>query len=244
MTKTFMDEKKEVGDNNQELKSIVEAALFAAETPLTIIDIIKLFPDDAQPDREEIKDALAQLTEDYSQRGVELVAVGKAYRFQTRENHAPWLRKLQESKPPRYSRALLETLSIIAYRQPVTRGDIEEIRGVSLSSDTMRTLFERGWVKEVGHRDVPGKPALLATTRRFLEYFGLSNLKDLPPLQEMRTMQEVAKDMNLDLPLEIPEPQSSSEPQTDVELSHSAEIIPIDTAATGGKDADGDREAS
>lgn len=240
-----MDGDTNTDNSNQELKSIVEAALFAAEMPLTIADLVKLFPDDAQPERDTVREVLTELTDDYAERGgVELVAVGKAYRFQTREQHAPWLRKLQESRPPRYSRALLETLSIIAYRQPVTRGDIEEIRGVSLSSDTMRTLFERGWVKEVGQRDVPGKPALLATTRRFLEYFGLQSLKDLPELQELRSMQEVARDMNLDLPLEVPGDEGTDDEDTAEDVAQSAEIIPIDTAVSGGRDADGERETS
>jgi len=227
-----------------ELKSIVESALFAADGPLTVADIIGLFPDEAQPAREEVVAALDELISEYAKRAVQLVAVGKAYRFQTRESFAPWLRKLHEARPPRYSRALLETLAIIAYRQPVTRGDIEDIRGVSLSSDTMRALFDRGWVREVGHRDVPGRPALLSTTRKFLEYFGLQSLTDLPPLQELRSMQEVAKEMNLELPLESPKTADIEDASGDeLEETHSAEIIPLDVTG-GGKDADGDREAS
>ncbi len=236
-----MADDKHISTDNRELKSIVESALFAADRPLTVKELVGLFPEEAQPDRDAIRQVLDTITADYAERGVELVAVGKAYRFQTRERYAPWMRKLQETRPPRYSRAFLETLSIIAYRQPVTRGDIEDIRGVSLSSDTMRSLLERGWVKEIGHRDVPGRPALLATTRKFLEYFGLESLKDLPPLQEVRSMQEIAKDMNLELPLEGPaqEPEHTNDEDPG---EHTAEIIPLDV--TAGKDGDGDREAS
>jgi len=229
-----------------QLKSIIESAIFAADGPLTIADIISLFPDDAQPAREDVAAALEELTAEYSHRAVELVAVGKAFRFQTREQFAPWLRKMHEIRPPRYSRALLETLAIIAYRQPVTRGDIEEIRGVSLSSDTMRAIFDRGWIREVGHRDVPGKPALLATTRKFLEYFGLQSLQDLPPLQELRTMQEIAREMNLELPFEVEQHslEAAEDPGDDEQPIRSAEIISIDAVSSGEKDADGDREAS
>ncbi len=234
-----MSEETGSSNENTELKAIIEAALFAADGPFRVRELNKLFPVDAQPETEAVEQALQSLVDDYAERAVELTKVGKAYRFQTKERYAPWLRNMQDARPPRFSRAFLETLAIIAYRQPVTRGDIEDIRGVSLSSDTMRSLFERGWVKEVGHRDVPGRPALLATTRKFLEYFGLQSLKELPPLQELRSMQDIAKEMNLELPLERTDEIESSEEEEGV---HSAEIIPLDVV--GGKDVDGDREAS
>jgi len=226
-------------DPLKELKCIVEAAILAAEQPLTIADLINLFPSEAQPTRDELRQALAALADDCEDRGIELKNVGKAYRFQSRERYAPWLRKLYEGRPPRYSRAQLETLAIIAYRQPVTRGEIEEIRGVSLSTDTMRALLERGWVKEVGHRDVPGHPALLATTQSFLEYFSLESLKDLPPLREIRDVQEIARELNLRLPLE-----ETAEPVAGP--LHTAEIIPLETAmgSDPDADADGDRETT
>ena len=128
--------------------------------------------------------------------------IGKGWRYQTKEKYSPWLRKLGGNKTPRYSRALLETLSIIAYRQPVTRGDIEEIRGVGVSSDTIRTLEERDWVVQIGHRDVPGRPALFGTTQGFLEYFNMTSLRELPELMDKRELGEIAKDMNLTLPMD------------------------------------------
>ncbi len=146
-----------MSEQPSELKNIVEAALLAAEEPLSVSALASLFPEDAKPSVEQLKEVFEQLDRDYEGRGVELRRVGKGYRFQSREKYSPWLRKLSEGRPPRYSRAFLETLAIIAYRQPVTRGDIEEIRGVTVSSDIMRQLLDRDWVKEVGHRDVPGR---------------------------------------------------------------------------------------
>jgi len=191
-----------MSEQHSELKNIVEAALLAAEEPLSVSALAALFPEDAQPTADQLKEVFEQLDRDYEGRGVELRRVGKGYRFQSREKYSPWLRKLSEGRPPRYSRAFLETLAIIAYRQPVTRGDIEEIRGVTVSSDIMRQLLDRDWVKEVGHRDVPGRPALLGTTRQFLEYFNLEALSDLPPLLERREATEIAKELNFRLPLE------------------------------------------
>lgn len=191
-----------MSEQNYELRNIVEAALLAAEEPLSVSALASLFPEDAKPSADQLKEVFEQLDRDYEGRGVELRRVGKGYRFQSREKYSPWLRKLSESRPPRYSRAFLETLAIIAYRQPVTRGDIEDIRGVTMSSDIMRQLFDRDWVKEVGHRDVPGRPALLGTTQQFLEYFNLAALSDLPPLLERREASDIARELNLRLPLE------------------------------------------
>lgn len=217
-----------------ELKNIIEAALMAADRPLTVKALKSLFPNDGQPTSEQIGEVLDTLEQEYDARGIELRRIGKGYRFQSREKYAPWLRKLNEGRPPRYSRAALETLAIIAYRQPVTRGDIEEIRGVGVSTDIMRALVDRGWVKEVGRRDVPGHPALFGTTREFLDYFSLGNLNELPTLKERREPAEVAKELNLRLPLEITD--SEIEAQSDMEQSsaqsdvqHSAEIIHLDT---------------
>ena len=176
----------QVKENSNDLKSIVEAALFASETPLTVAKLISLFPRDGAPDREEIKAILSELDQDYAGRGIELKRIGKAYRFQSKEKFSPWLRRINEERMPRYSRALLETLAIIAYRQPVTRGDIEEIRGVTVSTETMRILLNREWVKQVGQREVAGRPALFGTTQRFLEYFNLTSLSELPALMEKR----------------------------------------------------------
>lgn len=184
-----------------ELKNIIEGALFIAGEPLTIDKILTLFPENSQPDREDIRAALKVLQDEYAERGVELKQIDKGYRFQSREKYSDWLGRLYQEKPPRYSRAVLETLAIIAYRQPVTRGDIEEIRGVSVSSDIIRQLLEREWIRQVGQRDVPGKPALYGTTRAFLEYFSLKGLNELPTLAELRDLDEISKELNLPLNL-------------------------------------------
>ena len=184
---------------NKELKNILEAALLVAGKPLSIKRMTALFPKDSEPSTDEMKAAIAELEADYADRGVELKQVGKGYRFQSREKYSEWVSRLSEERPARYSRALLETLAIVAYRQPVTRGDIEEVRGVSVSSDTIRTLMEREWVREVGHRDVPGKPALFGTTPGFLEHFNLKSLSDLPPLSELRDLEEISRELNFSL---------------------------------------------
>jgi segregation and condensation protein B len=186
----------------QQLKYIIEAALLAAQMPLTIDKILSLFPDDAGPTREEARASIDDLAADYNGRGIELKQVDNGFRFQTREDLASYLQKLWEGRPPRYSRALLETLAIIAYRQPVTRGEIEEIRGVSVSSEIIRTLLGREWIRQVGHRDIPGKPALFGTTRGFLEHFNLKSLSELPPLAELRDTESIARELNMRLDLD------------------------------------------
>lgn len=168
------------------VQQVVEGALMAAGGPLTLDQILGLYPEDRRPPREEIRAAIDALTADYAERGIELVEVAGGWRIQVRRAVAPWVARLWEEKPARYSRALLETLALIAYRQPITRGEIEDIRGVTVSTQIVKTLTEREWVRVVGHRDVPGRPALYATTRRFLDYFGLRSLNDLPPLAELR----------------------------------------------------------
>jgi segregation and condensation protein B len=167
-----------------ELKLIIEAALLAAARPLSMAELEGLFSETERPAPEDFQRALAALTEDCQGRSVELKQVASGYRLQVREAFSPWISRLFEERPGRYSRALLETLAIIAYRQPATRGEIEDIRGVAVSSGIIKTLLERGWVQVVGHKEVPGRPALLATTRHFLDYFNLTSLADLPPLQE------------------------------------------------------------
>ena len=177
-------------DPNQ-LKLTLEAALFAANQPLSIDRMLTLFLDGGQPTRDELRAALEVLRTDYEQRGVELHEVSSGFRFQTRQQFAPWIARLWEERPQRYSRALLETLSLIAYRQPITRAEIEDVRGVGVSSQIVKTLEERGWVRVVGHKDLPGRPALLATTREFLDYFNLKSLDQLPPLAEIRNLDDV-----------------------------------------------------
>lgn len=175
------------------LKQIVEAALMAADGPLTVNDLTKLFAHgelDSEEGRAELRDVLKTLEAESEGRGYELKRVASGYRYQVRQELAEWVSRLWEEKPPRYSRALLETLALIAYRQPVTRGDIEQVRGVSVSQNIMRTLQERGWIRVVGQREVPGKPSLYGTTREFLDYFDLKSLDQLPPLTEIRSLVE------------------------------------------------------
>lgn len=179
------------------IKNIIEAALMAAGQPLSIDRLLTLFVDDQQPSRDDIKDALKTLEEECADRGVELKRVSSGYRYQARQDYAEWVGRLWEERPPRYSRALLETLSLIAYRQPITRGDIEDVRGVTVSSNIIKTLLERDWIKVVGHRDVPGRPAMYATTKQFLDYFNLKSLSELPTLAEIRDIDAINAELDL-----------------------------------------------
>ena len=175
------------------LVSIIDAALLAAGEPLSIERMIKLFgPGElgSSNSREKIREALASLTESAVDRGYILKRVATGYRYQVRQDLSPWISRLWDEKPPRYSRALLETLALIVYKQPVTRGDIEQIRGVSVSPNIMRTLLERDWIRVVGQREVPGRPSMYGTTKAFLDYFDLKNLNELPPLPELKQLLE------------------------------------------------------
>jgi segregation and condensation protein B len=172
------------------IKNIVEAALLASVDPLPLERLHLLVEDFGQPSQDAVRDAVDALRGEYAERGIELVEVAGGLRIQVRETMAPWVAKLWEEKPARYSRALLETLVLIAYRQPITRGEIEDVRGVAVSTHIMRTLLERNWVRIVGHRDVPGRPALYASTKSFLDYFGLKSLSDLPSLAEIKGLSE------------------------------------------------------
>ena len=185
------------------IKNVLEAAMLAAGKPLNVEQLIGLFKKRGGPSKDDIRSALATLTDDYEDRGIELKRVASGYRIQIRRNMGDWLMPLWEERAPRYSRALMETLSLIAYRQPITRGEIEEVRGVAVSTNIVRTLLERGWVRVVGHRDVPGKPAMFGTTREFLDYFGLTKLEDLPPLSEIRDLEAAAPE--LDFPQTFPQ---------------------------------------
>jgi segregation and condensation protein B len=179
-----------------ELKNIVEAALLTASEPLTVERMLSMFPGDSRPSRQAINEALKVLEQEYEGRGIELKHIDRGYRFQTREKYAEWIARLQQERPPRYSRALLETLAIIAYKQPVTRGDIESIRGVSVSTDIIHALLEREWIRQVGHRDTPGRPALYGTTRQFIEHFNLSSLDELPALAELRDLEQIGRELD------------------------------------------------
>lgn len=182
----------------EKVKNIIEAALFSAEKPLSLDQISALFHLDEQPERAVIKDILNELQEEYSVRGIELKLVSSGYRFQAQQQYSEWVSRLWEEKAPRYTRALLETLALIAYRQPITRAEIEDIRGVGVSTNIMRTLQEREWVKIVGHRDVPGRPALYATTRGFLDYFNMKSMDDLPTLAEVRSLEQINGELDLE----------------------------------------------
>ena len=177
---------------SRELQNTIEALLLSSDAPLGVSRIQSVFARGARPSADEVKAALSQLQDECKTRGIELRKIGGAYRYQSRREYADWIAKLHETRPPRLSRALLETLAIIAYRQPVTRADIEEIRGVGVTTDIMRRLQEREWITEAGARDLPGRPALFATTPEFLSYFNLESLDDLPPLSPQRPLGEIA----------------------------------------------------
>jgi segregation and condensation protein B len=180
------------------LKCILEAVLLAAGEPLDRAALAAVFEDTERPGDAELNQALIELGEDYAERGLELREVASGFRIQVREEVNPWVARLWEERPQRYSRAMLETLALIAYRQPITRGEIEEVRGVSVRSTIIRTLQEREWIRVVGHRDVPGKPALFGTTKVFLDYFNLSSLDDLPSLAEIRDMGSLDPELDLE----------------------------------------------
>jgi len=183
----------------EQLKLVVEAILLAAGRPLTLDQLLAMFEEQEKPERKQVREAVAALQADYADRGIDLVEVGSGYRIQVRAGMQPWVSRLWEEKPARYSRALLETLALIAYRQPVTRGEIEEVRGVSVSSNIIKTLQEREWIHVVGHREVPGRPAMYGTTRHFLDYFSLKSLDELPSLAELRDLNEIGRELELDL---------------------------------------------
>ena len=174
---------------NVKTKRIVEAILFAARRPMTAKQVQQVFPELEQPELSEILSAIDSIIEDYRFRPIELKAVASGYRFQVRQELSRWVSRLFEEKPPKYSRALLETLAIIAYKQPVTRGEIEDIRGVSVSSSIIQTLLEREWVKVVAYKEVPGRPGLYGTTKQFLDYFNIASINELPTLQEIQHLE-------------------------------------------------------
>jgi segregation and condensation protein B len=196
------------------LKRIVEAALFAAGGPLGLDQLQALFGEESPPERGALLAVLAELELDYLDRGIELVQVAGGWRIQVRTSVAPWVARLWEERPARYSRALMETLALVAYRQPITRGEIEDIRGVAVTTQIVKTLTEREWVRVVGYRDVPGRPALYATTRKFLDYFGLRSLNDLPPLSAIRDPDFLKEELDLNDPSQAPpaEPEAESRP--------------------------------
>ena len=200
-----------------EIKHFIEAALLAAGRPLNIDQLKGLFDGRMAPEKSEIRAAIATLNEEYEERGIVISEVASGFRMQVKPAMADRLQKLWEEKPPRYSRALFETLALIAYRQPITRGDIEEIRGVSVSANIVRQLLERDWVRVVGHRDVPGRPALFGTTKAFLDYFSLKKLEDLPPLADLSDWESLRVQLNL------PEVEDSGEADVETDAEAIAE---------------------
>lgn len=187
----------------QLVKRIIEGALMAADNPLSRRAIKELFDELERPEDALLDQAINELQADTDERGYELTRVASGYRYQVKQELSRWVGKLWKERAPRYSRALLETLSLIAYRQPITRGEIEDIRGVAVSTQIIKTLLEREWVKIVGHRDVPGRPAIYATTKMFLDYFNLSSLDQLPPLAEIRDLNTISREFNIEMPEEL-----------------------------------------
>lgn len=179
-------------------KAIIEAALLTAGQPLGIDRLLTLFEDAERPARDQLRAWLDELQEEWRTRSVELVEVGSGWRFQARRDLSPWIARLGEERRPRYSRALMETLALIAYRQPITRAEIEDVRGVAVSTHIIKTLTDREWIRGVGHRDVPGRPALYGTTRQFLDQFNLKSLAELPPLTELSSLALAQGDLDLD----------------------------------------------
>ena len=196
------------------LIQIIEAALLSASRPLTIEEIQRLFPKEQTPGKEDIKETLDEIDELCTNRGVELKRVSSGYRMQVKQSLSEYIAKLWEEKPQKYTKATLETLALIAYRQPITRGEIEEIRGVSVGTQLIRGILERGWIKIVGQRDVPGRPSLYATTKEFLDYFGLQHLRELPDLPDLPDVDS----LDMELPLE--EEKEQTESQSELQAPH------------------------
>lgn len=193
----------------EQLQNIIEAALMVAGRPLKVADMQKLFDETDQPSTQEIRLAIAALSERYSASAIYLQEVANGFQFQTKTEYSPWLSKLWEERPPRYSRAFLETLALIAYRQPITRAEVEEIRGVAVNSNIIKTLLEREWIKEIGYKDVPGKPALLGTTKAFLDHFNLKSLDQLPTLAEIKDLD--SQEAKLQVQLELTQNEEAGE---------------------------------
>lgn len=228
-----------MSEEASELKNIIEAALLATGEPLTIDRILTMFPAGSRPSREAIRDTLKTLDREYQGRGIELKQIDRSYRFQTRERYGEWIVRLHQERPPRYSRALLETLAIIAYQQPATRGDIEAIRGVSVSTEIIRTLLEREWIRQVGHRDAPGKPALYGTTRQFVEHFNLSSLDELPPLPELRDLEEIGKELGFQLRIESETPTEATANNVGSQAVSTRELLPAADTEPGEAETSG-----
>ncbi|MFT4861007.1 MAG: segregation and condensation protein B [Pseudohongiellaceae bacterium] len=226
-----------MNDVDNKVKMIVEGLLLAAGRPLSLENISQVFSEEERPDKAELEQVMETIALSCGDRGFELKEIASGFRFQVKQELSEWVAKLWEDRPPKYTRALLETLALVAYRQPITRGDIEEIRGVGVSSNIIRTLLDREWIRVVGHRDVPGRPAMFATTKQFLDYFNLKSLQELPPLAEIKDLAETAKEFNLedvlaesrvlDLPEDATDESSFEISMTDQEKQAEAEAIEL-----------------
>ena len=240
--------------NDQYVKNVIEAALLAAGRPLSMDELVSVFDERDGSNAEEIRGALGALTADYETRGLELLEVASGYRIQIRASVAQPVSRLWQERPAKYSRALLETLALVAYRQPITRGEIEQIRGVAVNPNIIKTLLERSWIRVVGHRDVPGKPELLGTTREFLDYFSLKKLDDLPTLAQLKELE----DLRVQLTLPGADPQVAESTDAAADAAADGADAALDAAAAaddddetdsptarsdGGQDSDGERDA-
>ena len=208
--------------DTQPLLPIIEALLFASNQPLSVRKIAALFDAHERPECQQIQDSLTQLQDHYSDRAIRLHALASGWQFRVDHALTPWVKRLWKTPTPRYSRALLETLALIAYRQPITRGEIEHIRGITVSSNIIRTLEEHGWIREIGHKDTPGRPALLATTKQFLDHFHLKSLRELPPLEAISALDNIGADLEQTLQPQ-PQQESEREPEPDTAAEEEAE---------------------
>lgn len=222
------------------LTQIIEGAILAAGKPLSVQNLAELFDEEERPENSAIREALAEVAESCTGRGFELQEVASGFRFQVSQSVSPWVARLWQERPQKYSRALMETLALIAYRQPITRGEIEEIRGVAVSSNIVKTLHEREWIRVVGHRDVPGRPAMYATTRAFLDYFNLKNLEQLPALAEIRDVESLTRELGFE---EVPESLQESPEPADENLAESLGEPTEAVAAEGTEEPKEEAEA-
>lgn len=220
--------------DDNDIKHFVEAALLAAGGPLSVDQLQNLFDEQSIPEKTQIREAIGKLQDEYQDRGITIAEVASGFRIQVAAAMAERLHKLWEQRAPRYSRALFETLALIAYRQPVTRGEIEEVRGVSVSTNIIRSLLEREWIRVVGHRDVPGRPALFGTTKTFLDYFGLKALDDLPPLADVSDWESLRLQLNLPaVDEEVEQGPTTDLPPLPVEAEFDDDLEDIDASLTG-----------
>jgi segregation and condensation protein B len=210
---------------NLDPKEMIVAAIFSAGEPIPAERLLELFPARERPDNTQLKQWLQDIAEQYSEGPIELKTVASGYRFQVRSEFSEPLTRISAKRPHKYTRAMLETLALIIYKQPITRGEIEQVRGVAVSSNIVKTLMERDWVKVVGHRDAPGKPALFATTKAFLDYFNLKALSDLPPLEDVVDLESVEKELNKQLSLNVdPKNEELPVPENECQVDLSEEL--------------------